>query len=68
MQNRTKEIARETFFREDKMCSSRFSGNGQWHSSLLLLVVTIMLIVVVVDVMLVTTMIMDHLLLLLTAS
>lgn len=65
MQNRRTEIATETFFWEQQLCSGRFSGNGQWHSSLLLVMMTIMLIVV--DVMLVTTMIMDHLLLL-TAS
>ena len=53
----------------------RFSGNGQWHSSLLLLMMTIMVTsgdTIMVrstdEVMLVTTMIMDHLLLLLTAS
>jgi hypothetical protein len=71
--NRTNEIATETVFREQQLCSSSsFSGNGQWHSSLLLVMMTIMLVavltIVMVDVMLVTMMIMDHLLLLLTAS
>ena len=61
---------KEVFAAEQQLrsSSSKFSGNGQWHSSLLLFMVTIMLVKVdKVTVMLVTMMIMDHLLLL-TAS
>ena len=62
MQNRTK----EALFFENNKCS-RFSGNGQWHSSLLLVMVTIMMMTTMVDTIMATTTV-DNVMLVITMT